>query len=143
MPTMASMDQIMSHFYMKTLLLHQILQAPWRVSIEDLKICEISKSTLRPYLRNFDFAPLQLQIKFSDNWYLSIWWGTIYGQVMKMLHIIITLLQKTISLHPLWLVQLNDRIFCLTNQHLAFIVLILLYVTKLSSYIFSDWLNKW
>ena len=44
------------HFYMKTVFLHQILQVTERLSIEDTKIFETSKSTLGYCLRYFDFA---------------------------------------------------------------------------------------
>ncbi len=37
------------YFYMKTLFLHQTLQVTLRLSIEDVKICEISKLTLGQY----------------------------------------------------------------------------------------------
>ena len=45
-----------SIFYMKTQFLHQILQSTWRVSIEDSKICETSKSTVEPYFEIFWFC---------------------------------------------------------------------------------------
>ncbi len=41
------------NFDTKTLFLHQILQVIWRLSIEESKICEISKSTLRLYFEIF------------------------------------------------------------------------------------------